>query len=691
MNLTDLEHILEKKMKLGKACDYYQLTVEHLRFCGGAAKICILRLLNNIIENIYYLTCPQVKVGLGSTLHKGKGKPVTRSNSYRRITVTPCLGSILDRHIDPIAEKIFRKVQSPDQLGFTANISYLMAAVQRGECQRHALDTHQTCFGVSLDGEAAFPSVERQIQIRELYSVGERGDILEYSKNTYSNTECYMKKDGYLSRCIREYKGNRQGHVRASGHYKAYINPCLTSLNSSSLGFNIGPICITAVSVADDTYLISGSKSGLQGALNIINFFGKRYRVVFNADKTKLVVTGPRADMNYYRDIQPWTLDGKKISVVDENEHLGLLVAGENEEQRNIDANIQDCRRSLLGLLGSAYAYKCQLPPTVQIHLWRTYNLPILRSGLASLPIRPVNLGSLNIFYNKILRSFLKLSNRSPIPALYFLFGELPMEAKLHLDLLSLFYTIWSNPSTTIHRIVQYLLKMTDNKSLTWSAHLRNLCLKYNLPDPLKLLESNDVWPKTKWITEIKTKITIYHEKELRQQAALNSKMVYLNVQLQGLSGCPHPVLQNINNMQEVKKLRIHLKFLTGDFLTAERLAKDTGSDPRCKLCPSPEESTNHVLTQCKATQDIKNRLLPELLNVIALVQPSCTLLLSPQPKYLTQFLLDCTSPNLPCSIRIPSHNPRVAEVFQVSRNWCYGIGRARARLLANKTAYYSL
>ena len=31
-----------------------------------------------------------------------------------------------------------------------------------------------TCFGVSLDGEAAFPNVEREIQIRELYSAGER-------------------------------------------------------------------------------------------------------------------------------------------------------------------------------------------------------------------------------------------------------------------------------------------------------------------------------------------------------------------------------------------------------------------------------------------------------------------------------------------------------------------------------------
>ena len=101
-----------------------------------------------------------------------------------------------------------------------------------------------------------------------------------------------MKQFGLLSRKIQEYRGNRQGHVRASGHYKAYINLCLTALNSSNLGFYIGPICITTVSVADDTNLLSGSPRGLQGALDIINFFGKRYRIFFNADKTKLIVTG---------------------------------------------------------------------------------------------------------------------------------------------------------------------------------------------------------------------------------------------------------------------------------------------------------------------------------------------------------------------------------------------------------------
>ena len=287
MTLSQLDHILHAKMKPGKSCDIYQLTVEHLRHCGQQAKAHILDLVNRILDNIYFLTCPQIKIGLGSALHKGKNKPLTKSNSYRRITVTPIIGAII-YYIDPVAESIFRAVQSPDQLGFTAGISYLLASIQRGECQRWAVDHKLTCFGVSLDGEAAFPSVEREIQVRELYSVGERGDLLSYSKNTYKNTECHLKLNGKVSRKIQEQKGNRQGHVRASGHFIAYINPLLLALNSSSLGFQIGPFSITAMCVADDTYVLTKTPSSLQSALNIVNHYGNRYQLTFNAEKTKM-------------------------------------------------------------------------------------------------------------------------------------------------------------------------------------------------------------------------------------------------------------------------------------------------------------------------------------------------------------------------------------------------------------------
>ena len=684
MTSSQLDHILFSKMKSGKACDIYHLTVEHLRHCGLEAKQSLLVFINRVLHDIYFLSCPQIKLGLGTAVHKGKNKPVAKSSSYRRITVSPIIGALIDYYIDPKAEAIFRPKQSPDQLGFTSGISYLLAAIQRGECQRWAIDQKETCFGVSLDGEAAFPSVERDIQVRELYSIGETGDILSYSRNTYMNTECHMKMKQHLSRKIREHKGNRQGHVRASGHFKVYINPCLLSLNSSNLGFQLGPICTTAVCVADDTYLFSNSPSGLQGALNIISHYAHCYHLTFNAEKTKIVVAGSKLDMNYYKETRPWTLNGERVRVVDNNEHLGLIVSGEDEEQKNVDENITKCRNSLFALLGPAFAYKCLLSPLVQNHLWRTYNLPILYSGLSALPIRPSQSKSLAIFQNKILRGILKLSNTSPTPAIHFLLGHLPAEAILHINTLTIFHNIWSNKDTTVYKMVLYILKMCNNSSTTWSNHLQLLCIKYGLPSPLSLLLKESPWSKESWNCLVKTRVTIWHEKDLREKSLNNSKMKYLNVQLSGLSGAPHPALRNIITTQDVKKLRHHLKFLTCDYLTNERLHLDQPNlSPACDLCKSPRDSIQHVLVSCMATHEVRSRIYPELMNCVAKVQPVCSILRRDHsPETLTQFLLDCSSLSLPDSFRIPAHNPEITSVYKISRDWSFAISKERSRLL---------
>ena len=138
------------------------------------------------------------------------------------------------------------------------------------------------------------------------------------------------------------------------------------------LGFVVGPICTTDVCVADDAYLLSNSPSGLQGALDIISHYAKQYQLKFNADKTKVVVAGSKVDMEFYKETTPWTLDGERVKVVDSNEHLGLIVAGSDEEQKNVDENIIKCRNSLFALLGPAFSYRCLLSPALQIHLWRS-------------------------------------------------------------------------------------------------------------------------------------------------------------------------------------------------------------------------------------------------------------------------------------------------------------------------------
>ena len=87
-----------------------------------------------------------------------------------------------------------------------------------------------------------------------------------------------MKQKWDISREFREERGSRQGHKRASGHFKTDINPCLNAADSSQLGFHIGPICINAICVTDDTYIMSDQLRDLQGLKDIVGHYGRRYR-----------------------------------------------------------------------------------------------------------------------------------------------------------------------------------------------------------------------------------------------------------------------------------------------------------------------------------------------------------------------------------------------------------------------------
>ena len=118
---------------------------------------------------------------------------------------------------------------------------------------------------------------------------------------------------------------------------------------------------------------------------------------------------------------------------------------------------------------------------------------------------------SMRIFQNKILRGFLKLSNSSPVPSLYFLFGELPVEGIVHINTLITFHNIWSNPDTTVFKVVKYILTMCKTNSATWSNHLQLICLKYGLPPPLSLLQTR-TWPKKSWKCLVKIKIAQWYE-----------------------------------------------------------------------------------------------------------------------------------------------------------------------------------
>ena len=389
--------------------------------------------------------------------------------------------------------------------------------------------------------------------------------------------------------------------------------------------------------------------------------------------------------MAYYRDTSPWTMDGAKVDVVENNEHLGLIVSGDREEEKNIDARLKKARSSLFSLLGPAFSQKCLLSPVVKVHLFKLFTCPILRCGLSSMTIRPSQFTPIDVFHRKTLKSFLSLSDRASTAGIHFLLAELPLQARIHRDVFSLFYSIWSNPEAKIHGIVKYLMDNSPSNSRTWSIYLRNLAKTYELPDPLSLLQETPM-PKTSFKKLVQDKIVAYWEQDLKERARTSTNLKYFNVDQLKLNGRPHPAIDGATTTTTAKELRPAVKMLLNDYYTFQLRSTNSNNSlsPYCRLpgCNEKVEDTQHVL-HCPATSSARESLLTELRELVESASPHIDYVrLSQNEETMTQFLLDCSSHNLEPEQRIDQNYKLTMDVFKICRRIINATHCMRIKLL---------
>ena len=127
---------------------------------------------------------------------------------------------------------------------------------------------------------------------------------------------------------------------------------------------------------------------------------------------------------------------------------------------------------------------------------------------------------------------------------------------------------------------------------------------------------------------------------------------------------------------------------LAGDYLCYDILSKDRGVEPYCRLCKKARglaaavEDYEHLLTSCSATRDTRTDRLTILLNTVSYYSENNGVLNSTSNNLLTQFMLDCTSLNLPTNTRIPSNYPGFTDITRQCSLTISAIHRDRTRQL---------
>ena len=206
-------------------------------------------------------------------------------------------------------------------------------------------------------------------------------------------------------------------------------------------------------------------------------------------------------------------MNGEKIPVVENNEHLGQIVSGIDQEQKNIDFRINKARKALYSLLGPCFNTKCQLNFKLKMHLYRTFICPVLCAGLSTFVITDRLMESLNLFHRKCLKGILCVSKRCPTPGVHFILSEPPIEVQIHREVFNLFYTVWTNPQTKLFEIISYILANLNDKSHTWCKYLTNLCQQYGIRKPSELIKESPP-TKSSYKKNIENTILAFHEKE---------------------------------------------------------------------------------------------------------------------------------------------------------------------------------
>ena len=326
---------------------------------------------------------------------------------------------------------------------------------------------------------------------------------------------------------IHDQQGLEQGGVNSSDFYKIFGKEQLTTSQDSKLGIPLRNVSVSSIGQADDTVLISNDLRSLQFLLLLTKNFCDKYQVKICGEKTKLQVYNTK-NMNipveYSKKTVPLFIDDKHIDFNTTAEHLGMLrsIQGNNV---TIMTRITAHRQALTGVLHSGMARGHRGSPVTSLHIEKMFASPVLLSGLAPLLLTRKEENLIDQHHKSTLQGLLRLYPRTPRSVVCFLAGSLPGCALLHLRMLSIFGMICRLPENILHRYALDYFTSASLTSTSWFSQIRKLCLFYDLPNPIVLLQE----PHTKLAFKslVKKRVISYWEQTLRHEATLLPSLTY--------------------------------------------------------------------------------------------------------------------------------------------------------------------
>ena len=660
--------------------DYYSITPLHFINAGVQGLIHFHFLLNHVIRDVNLATVEELNVAYALLLHKGHGKVKTSDSSYRTISTCPFISKALDMYIQELFISKWFLLQAPTQYQGMGS-SHELAALLLTEVVQQSKARNLPLFLLFLDARSAFDIVVIEFLVRYLYLSGVKGSALKYLNNRLSHRKTFLEWNKTVMGPIADDHGVEQGGVSSSEFYKLYNNELLATLQASSQGVDMGnQLTISCVGQADDVAIISNNIYQLFNLVLLAQNYCNKLNVKLSTEKTKLMLF---ADKSYTLTLNPIKINQKPISFTDKAEHVGIIrsISG---NLPNIMHRINSSKKATFATLASGLARGHRANPASSIRVLNLYSTPVLLSGLASLVLLPSEINMVHQYHKTTLQRLLKLHADTPQSFIFFMAGSLPATALLHLRQLGLFDMLSRLPQDPLFKHVYHDLLIAKPNSNSWPTRILKICLQYDLPHPLTLMQSP--LPKVVFTKLAKSRVTDFWERKLRSDASLLTSLVYFKPSYMSLNK-PHPLWWTAgSNPYEVAKAVIQSRMLSGRY-RVNKLASHWSASGSiycpAHCCIQIPETLEHLLLHCPAYEELRSKVVQKISlvknhSISQLIRTA----LSATPPCKVQFLLDPSV--LPQTILLVQKfgESVLAPLFSFTRTWCYGVHRHRIEII---------
>ena len=283
-NMREFEEALNT-LKEKKSPGPDKVTNEMLQHLGERAKTKLLAIFNNSWTTGHV---PQAwREADMVPIHK-KGKDRTKVDSYRPISLTSCVGKLMERLINSRLSWHLEKNNniSPEQAGFRQHrstedqVAYVAQSIEDGlQEKKHTLT-------VWIDMERAFDKVWKDGLRLKLRKSGVSGCMYQWISQYLNNRQARVHANGAYSRKKTLREGVPQGGVLSPTLFLVFINDIVRDL----------PKNVKGAIYADDLVIwcseehISTANYRIQEALRVLQEWTKKWLVKINPRKTTYTI-----------------------------------------------------------------------------------------------------------------------------------------------------------------------------------------------------------------------------------------------------------------------------------------------------------------------------------------------------------------------------------------------------------------